>query len=142
MPRFKYDAFISYRHKDPDQSWVKNILIPRLDAEGLKVLVDYRGFRPGSTILTEMVQGVMQSKRTVGILTPAYLESEFTDLESIMAEHLGMEKRQRRFLAIMRENCNPRLSIRIKIWINMTNDADFDEKFDQLAAELRRPPGK
>jgi hypothetical protein len=139
MPRFKYDAFISYRHQDPDQSWVKKILVPRLDTEGFKVLVDYRDFRPGSALITEMVQGVIQSKRTVCILSPAYLKSEFTDLESMMAEQLGMEKRQRRFLAIMRVNCNPRLSIKIKIWIDMTKDTEFDAKFDELAAELRRP---
>jgi hypothetical protein len=39
---FKYDVFISYSHKD--EEWVRNILLPTLEKQGLKVCVDYRDF--------------------------------------------------------------------------------------------------
>jgi hypothetical protein len=39
---FKYDVFISYSHKD--QEWVRNILLPTLEKQGLKVCIDYRDF--------------------------------------------------------------------------------------------------
>jgi hypothetical protein len=35
---FKYDVFLSYRQQDPDKTWVRKTLYPRLKAEGLKAI--------------------------------------------------------------------------------------------------------
>ena len=40
MADFKYDVFISYSHKD--EEWVRNVLLPTLEKQGLKVCIDYR----------------------------------------------------------------------------------------------------
>jgi protein toll len=44
---YSYDVFISYSHADED--WVVKTLLPRLEAEGLKVCIDYRDFKPGKS---------------------------------------------------------------------------------------------
>jgi TIR domain len=41
-----YDVFISY--SPADQVWVRGELLPRLEAAGLRVLVDYRDFAIGA----------------------------------------------------------------------------------------------
>jgi hypothetical protein len=57
-----------------------------------------------------------------------------------MAEHLGIEKCQRRLIAIMRKKCNPTLNLRAKLWLDMTDDAKFGQTFLKLADQLRLVP--
>ncbi len=64
-PDFEYDAFISYRHREPDKSWVRETLVPRLEGAGLRVCVDYRCFRLGAPVIREMERAVEESCYTV-----------------------------------------------------------------------------
>lgn len=137
---FRYDVFISYRHQNTD--WVRKALVPSLKGAGIKIFIDYQDFRLGAALVTEMARGVEQSRYTLAVLTPAYLESNFTELENILAEHLGLEKSQRRLLAIMREECIPRLGIRARPWLDMTDEENFQENIDRLVYEFRLPPVK
>ena len=81
---------------------MRKTLLPRLKAEGLKVFIDYVDFELGAPIVTEMERAVVQSRYTIGVLSPNYLTSNSTDLESILSEHLGLENSQRRFIGVMR----------------------------------------
>jgi hypothetical protein len=137
---FVHDVFISYRHQEPDKTWVRKTLQPRLEAEGLRVCIDYRDFRLGAPLVLEMARAVEQSRYTLAILSPAYLASNFTELENVLAEHLGLEKSQRRLLAIMREPCKPRLDIRARLWLDMTDDGEFETNIARLIHELQQPP--
>jgi hypothetical protein len=71
------------------------------------------------------------------VLTPAYLASNFTELETVLAEHLGLEESQRRLLLLMREPCRPRLGLRARLQLDVTGDG---EQLDRLLDELRRDP--
>jgi hypothetical protein len=130
----------SYRHQEPDKSWVRKTLQPRLEAEGLRVCIDYRDFRLGAPLVLEMARAVEQSRYTLAILSPAYLASNFTELENVLAEHLGLEKTQRRLLAVMREECTPRLGTRARLWLDMTDDDEFETNLARLIYELQQPP--
>jgi len=134
---FAYDAFISYRQQEPDKTWVRKRLVPRLKAEGLKVFID---FRLGAPIVTEMERAVLQSRYTVGVLSPNYLKNNFNDLESILAEHIGLEQSQLRFIGVMREPCKPRLGIRARYYLDMTDEDEFEAAVDRLVAQIRQSP--
>ncbi|MDQ3960647.1 MAG: toll/interleukin-1 receptor domain-containing protein, partial [Pseudomonadota bacterium] len=108
--------------------------------EGVRVCIDYECFRLGSPLVKEMERAVEQSRYTLAVLSPAYLASNFTELENIFAEHLGLEKTQRRLLAVMREDCTPRLSMRTRLWLDMTHDDEFEPSVTRLVYELRQPP--
>jgi hypothetical protein len=45
-------------------------------------------------------RAVVQNRYSLAVLTPTYLENNFTEFESILAQHLGLENGQRRLLAI------------------------------------------
>ncbi len=140
MSTFSFDAFVSYRHKEPDLRWTRDILVPKLEINNVKVMIDYRDFHLGAPLITEMNRAVEKSRYTIAVLTPVYLASNFTDLENIMAEQLGLEKGQRRLIVILREKCTPRLSLRSKLWLDMTDDAVFDQNILTLVDSLRQPP--
>ena len=135
-----YDVFISYRQREPDKSWVRKVLLPGLEQKGLRVLIDYRDFRLGPPLVELMAEAVEQSRYTLAVLTPAYLASNFTNLENVLAEHLGLENSQNRLVAVMREECEPRLGMRARLWIDMTDDDEVDANIARLAVELKQPP--
>jgi hypothetical protein len=139
---FEYDVFLSYRHQDPDKTWVRKTLYPRLKAEGLKVCLDVVDFRLGEPVINEMERAVVESRYTTAVLTPAYLSSNFTDFENVIAQHLGLEQSQRRFLGLLREPCKPRLGIRALYYLDMSDDDEFDLGVARLAAQLREPPDR
>lgn len=116
------DAFISYRQQDPDRSWVRGVLLPGLEAAGLRICVDYRCFRLGAPLVLEMARAVEQSRYTLGVLSPSYLDSNFTELENVLSEHLGLERSERRLLMVMREPCKPHLRMRARLWLDMTDE--------------------
>src|SRR5215203_6656780 len=102
---FRYDAFVSYRYREPEKNWVRQVFVPALESAGLRVCVDHRDFQLGAPLVTEMARAVEQSRTTVAVLTPAYLEGRFTELENVLAEHLGLENRTVRLIYVMRERC-------------------------------------
>jgi hypothetical protein len=135
-----YDVFVSYRQQEPDQTWVRNRLVPTLSLEGLRVCLDVESFRLGAPLVLEMGRAVESSTYTLAVLTPAYLESTFTELESVLAEYLGLEERERRLIVIMREFTRPRLGMRARTWLNMINDENFDQDVITLCRQLRMSP--
>ena len=136
---FEYDVFISYRQREPDKGWVRKQLVPQLEALGLRVCVDYRDFRLGAVLIKEMERAVVTSRYTLAVLSPQYLQSNFTEFENLIAEHLGLEVGARRLLMVMREDCQPRLSLRSRLWLDMTDDEEFAVNLSRLAQELRSP---
>lgn len=133
----KYDVFVSYRQRDPDQLWVRESLVPALQARNLRVFVDYRCFRLGAPLLSEMQRGVVESRCTLAVLSPEYLESNFTEVENLMADHLGLEESRRRLLALMFRRCDPGLRMRFRLWLDMTDQNQFDSNVARLANEIR-----
>lgn len=134
---FDFDVFVSYRQQEPDRSWVRQRLIPALEVQGVRVCVDFRDFRLGAPLVTEMERCVQASRQTLAVLTPAYLASHFTALENILAEHLGLEQGQHRLLMVDREPCQPRLGMRARLRLDMTEEVDFEPGVARLVEAVR-----
>ncbi len=121
-----FDVFVSYRQRDPDQTWVRTVLIPALDRAGMDVCVDYRSFELGRSIIESMAWAVDQSRYTVVVMSPAYFDSGFTTLERIMAQHLGLEEGRRRLIGLMLDEVEPPTELRPFLWLDVTHVADAD----------------
>jgi hypothetical protein len=138
-----YDFFVSYRHREPDKSWVRKTLVPALEAKGLRALIDYRDFRLGAALVTEMARAVEESRFTLAVITSAYIQSNFTELENVMAKQLGLEKSQVRLIGIIRDpnlDINQiRLDIRGSLMLDMTDDDKFDVLVERLVGAIKNP---
>jgi hypothetical protein len=135
---FPYDVFVSYRQREPDCSWVRQTLVPGLAGLSVRIFVDYQSFHLGAPLLKEMERGVVQSRYTLAVLSPEYLTSNFTEIENLMADHLGLEESRTRLLAIMLRPCNPGLRFQFRLWLDMTDPTQFQANLDRLAVEIRR----
>ncbi|MFN8528553.1 MAG: toll/interleukin-1 receptor domain-containing protein [Anaerolineae bacterium] len=134
---FTHDVFISYRRVEPDLSWVREHLLPALKACGLKPFIDEVDFILGEPLVKELERGVTCCRYTLAVMTPAYQQSAWVEMESLMAQHLGIEQSTRRLIAVMREPCDPPLRIRFSLWLDMTNDSQFDAQIARLCTSLK-----
>lgn len=139
---FDYDVFVSYSRREPDRGWVHDRLVPRLRADGVAVCLDDDCFRLGAPLILEIERAVATSRYTLAVLTRAYVRSGYTELENVMAEHLGLERAERRLLAVMREPIEPRLGIRMRLWLDMTDERRFEAAVWRLSERLRQDPDK
>lgn len=97
---YKYDVFVSYSHQDKE--WVLTHLVPRLKETGFRVLVD-RDFPAGRSAYDNMLEAVEQSRRTLLVLTSAWLESKWTEFEMILAATRDPSGRRRRLIPLRLE---------------------------------------
>jgi len=98
-----YDAFISYSHVDTE--WVQSELLPQLEKAGLKVCIDSRDFEIGVPSLVNMERAVDNSRHTLIVLTPAWVESQWTEFESLLAGTSDPAGRRRRLIPLMLKPC-------------------------------------
>ena len=101
--QFEYDVFISYSHRDQD--WVREWLLPRLEGAGQTVCVDFRDFEIGVPSLVNMERAVNSSRKTLLILSPNWLGSEWTSFEALMLQTKDPTGLDPRLLPLMLEEC-------------------------------------
>jgi LCP family protein required for cell wall assembly len=135
---YPYDVFVSYRQQDPDCTWVRSVLVPALDAAGLDVFLDERSFTPGLSVIENMSRAVDESRYTVAVMSPAYFGSDFTKLERIMAQHLGLEQGRRRLIGLMLAPCDPPTELRPFLWLDVSNVRDGNAPEIQRLIETLR----
>jgi hypothetical protein len=137
---FRHDVFLSYRDQEPDRSWARKVLLPRLEARGVRACIDFRDFRLGRPRLKATEEAVEASRYTLSVLTPAYLGSHLAELGGILARFLGDDTNQSRWLGVLREPCRPGLDMRSRMLLDMSDDTDLDANVTRLAFEVRQAP--
>ena len=90
---YQYDAFISYSHEN--YLFVKDEMIPRLEGEwGFSLCIHQRDFLPGHYIAENILQAITESKMTVILLSPSFLESKWCIYEFNMARMESIYSRE------------------------------------------------
>ena len=97
---YRYDAYISYVDSDPDASWVWETLVPRLEQAGLRVAVSGDVEDPGVFRVVGIERGIKQSKRTVIVLSEAYLADNMADFENVLGQTIGIQECAYRLLPV------------------------------------------
>ncbi len=134
--RFRYDVFISYSHRN--QEWVRGWLVPQLKDAGLRVCIDHESFEPGAPSITEMERAVLQSRKTVLVLTPEYLQSAWAEFENILVQTIDPAARDRRLIPVLFIPCTLPLRIGSLTYIDFTRSAEHEENIERLITTLRR----
>ncbi|KAH9640361.1 hypothetical protein HF086_001713 [Spodoptera exigua] len=129
----EYDIFISYAHKD--QKYV-NKLLPKLENDfKLKVCVHYRDWEVGDFIPDQINRSVLNSRKTIILLSNSFLDSTFANLEFRTAHNLALKEGRERVILIILEDVSKheKLSEELKYHMKMNtylnwDDSRFDEK--------------
>lgn len=73
--RFMRDFFISYNRND--RKWAEWIAW-QLEAQGFTTVIQAWDFRPGGNFVLDMQKAAAEARRTIAVLSPDYLGSQFT----------------------------------------------------------------
>jgi tetratricopeptide (TPR) repeat protein len=131
---FKYDVFVSY--SSANKEWVRKTFVPILEKAGLKVCDYYRDFDPGAPIVKEMERAILESRKTILILSPAYLQSGWTEFENLMLQTLDAANQDRRLLPVIYEKCDLPLRFRYMNCINFDKPDDVEIEWQRLSRVL------
>jgi DNA-binding response OmpR family regulator len=134
-PEFAYHVFVSYSSSDRD--WVTGWLWPRLQAAGLNVCIDVNSFELGAFLVNEMERAVIQSCKTLLVLTPAYFESGWAEFENILAQTSDPAARKRRLLPIILKSCRLPARISALNCLDFTSPENHDQQLDRLLASIK-----
>ncbi len=127
---FLYDVFISY--SDREGEWVWNWLVPRLRAASLRICIDRESFDIGVPSLTNMERAVEQSRKTLLVLTPNWVESEWTNFEALLMQTDDPIGLQRRMLPLMLQQCKPPKRVSIFTHADFTNSDKWEKQLGRI----------
>ncbi len=136
--QFEYDVFSSYSSKD--KQWVRGELLPALEKHGLRVIIDFRDFRPGAPSIKEIERAVLSSRKTLLILTPDYLHSQWTEFENLLLQTLEPSNQTLRLIPLLKEKCDLPLRLRMLTYVNFIDPDDWDIAWRQLFTALGAKP--
>jgi CHAT domain/TIR domain len=97
---FQYDAYVSYVEQEPDTTWVWDVLLPRLEQSNLRIAVSGDIGSPGVARVVNIEQGIRQAKRTIIVLSEAYLANYEATFENILGQTMGIQEGTYRLLPV------------------------------------------
>jgi len=129
-PHYEYDVFISYSRKD--KAWVRGELANRLQQLGLKTCIDVEDFRAGAPTIKEIERAATISKKTLLIMTPNYLNSEWTEFETYLLQTQDPTNKDFRIIPLLYESCNLPSRLSYLSYIDFTDAEEIDLAWRQL----------
>jgi hypothetical protein len=139
---FRYDAYVSYVDRDPDATWVWDTLVPHLERAGLRVAVSGDVEQPGAARVVGIERGISQSRRTVVVLSPAYLDDNMADFENVLALTMGIEEGTYRVLPVRITDLDAaRLPFRLSMlsMLDLAHPRRAQRELGRLVDALRSP---
>jgi hypothetical protein len=139
---FRYDAYVSYVEKEPDETWVWETLLPRVQAAGLRVTVSEDVLQPGVDRVVSIPRGIRQAKRTLVVLSEAYLADKWAHFEHVIGQTIGIQEGSYRVLPV---NISPlsedKLPVNLSrmVIIDFSNPRHLERRFEHLIRSLKEP---
>lgn len=88
---FKYDAFVSYAEKD--LRFVQQIISKLEGDKGIRLCIHHRDFVPGYDIAENIITAINKSRKTIVILSPNFIQSDWCMYELHIAKMEEIYKR-------------------------------------------------
>lgn len=128
--QYRYDVFISY--SQDDHEWVWEWLLPRLEAAGLTVCLDDGCFELGAPKAEETERVVRESRRTLVILSPGLVASQWDQFEALLVHAQDPAASGRRLIPLLLEPCDPPERIKLLQWVDFSDAARQEAQLERV----------
>jgi hypothetical protein len=128
---YSYYVFISYSRAD--QEWVRSELLPRLKKTRISY-IDQLNFELGRPKLDEIERAIRESRRSLLILTPSYLEDTWRQFDSILAGSYGLDVGEWRAIPAIKDKCD--LPARLRALVRVDLSAADENEWQRLVRAL------
>ena len=141
-------VFISYSHDSDDhKAWVLH-LASDLVRNGVEVILDRWDLAPGQDVVRFMESGIVGSDRVLMVCSGEYVTRAESGLGGVGYERLIVTAElvqnisTHKFIPLMRSNSAPRVPVFMgpRLWIDFSNDAEYDSRLEELLRELHGVP--
>lgn len=126
----KYDAFISFSHKDLE--FIENELVPGLEGGStpFKLCLHYRDWAVGGYIPFQIARSVDESRRTVIVLSQNFLESMWAGSEFRTAYMSALKEGRSRLIVILYGNVSTdNLDPDLKEYLSMNTYIEWGDRW-------------
>jgi hypothetical protein len=128
------DVYISYH--EADETWVSETLLPKLEAAGLRVMIDYRDFAIGVPRLVNIERAVERSRHTLIVMTPEWVESDWNAFQGLLASSEDPSGLRQKLLPLKLRPCTPPARIAMIEILDLTNLARREAQIERLVRGL------
>jgi hypothetical protein len=137
-----FEAYVSFVDKGADASFVRGKLLPALRKAKIKVAISSDVELLGVSRVVNVNRGIEQAKRTIIILSQAFLEDYWSLFEQSVTQTIGIDAGHYRIIPIKIESIDQNrlpLSIRALTGLDFASGDPFQPTFDRLMKALRGP---
>jgi hypothetical protein len=127
-------VFVSYSAQN--RPWVVQQLLPRLQRVGLKVVIDYLNFEVGVPILENIEAAILRSRRTVLIISAAWLADRFSSMAGVLVQYSDVSGAGRRLVPVLLEKCEVPLHLAALEAVSFLEQDIIAEQWDRLLRNL------
>jgi hypothetical protein len=128
---FMKDFFVSYTKVD--QPWAEWIAW-KLEEAGYSTLIQAWDFRPGGNFVLEMQKAASGTENTIVVLSPVYLQSEFTQPEWAAAFAQDPQGETRKLIPVRIAKCKPTGLLKSIIYVDLVGLPEEDARTALLGA--------
>lgn len=136
QPDFQHDVFISYT--DADAAWVEGYLMDALDGAGIDFHCE-EAFALGVPRLVEFERAIKSSRRTLLILSPAYLSDQFSEFTDLLSQTYGLETGTWPVVPVILHPVDLPARLQLLGSLDAAEPDRWDRAIERLCQELQKP---
>lgn len=131
-----FDVFISYNPADED--WVEGYLLDALRQAGIRCHTE-AAFALGVPLIAEFERAILQSRRTLLVLSPAYQADHLNRFADLLAQSFGADTATWPVIPLILRPVDLPPRLRMPIGLDATDPSAWPGVIERLVAEFQRP---
>ena len=134
---FIYDVYISSSSRDRD--WVRDYLLPRLKAAGLRIWIDSAEIELGQIWESVIERALAQSRNMLVVLSPASVASSWIETEYTAFLNFKTKDGERLLIPLLLRPIEIPSFLRHFNWVDFTQEKNWESGMQALLKALRAP---
>ncbi len=117
---------------------MKSYLLPNLEKSGIPCHIDYRDFEIGLPSLINMERAVETCEKTILVLSPNWVKSEFAQFEGVMLQTESPLNLKKKIIPLMLSSCDLPKRLSIFTYADFSEESEQSDQFKRLIGQIKK----